>query len=109
MPETTVQSELLRLQCLQTLGITVYHPRFLLPGAKPSVQGPWPDADAPVEENASRTAAQHPATLPTAICHVPLDFMVPPPLCLSGFSKPVPRPQRKTRHGIDAGRDAEED
>jgi hypothetical protein len=41
MPETTVQAELLRLQCLQALGITVYHPRFRLPGAKPSVQGPW--------------------------------------------------------------------
>lgn len=45
MSDHSVQSEILRLQCLQTLGIAVYHPRFRLPGAKPSVQGPWADMD----------------------------------------------------------------
>jgi hypothetical protein len=47
MSDTTLQTEIQRLQCLQALGITVYHPRFRLPGAKPSVLGPWPAADAP--------------------------------------------------------------
>ncbi len=41
MSESSASAELIRLQCLQALGITVYHPRFRLPGAKPSVMGPW--------------------------------------------------------------------
>lgn len=53
MRESSVQAELLRLQCLQALGITVYHPRFVLPGAKPSEQGPWPEADQAVIDNAA--------------------------------------------------------
>jgi hypothetical protein len=48
------------------LGITVYHPRFRLPGAKPSVQGPWPDADAPVVEKAPRVEMPHTEATPTA-------------------------------------------
>lgn len=54
MSSPALEAEVQRLQCLQALGITVYHPRFRLPGAKPSVQGPWPD-DA-VEETAGRSA-----------------------------------------------------
>src|SRR5690606_34383493 len=37
--------------CLQALGITVYHPRYRLPGAKPSVQGPWPEIEATAERD----------------------------------------------------------
>lgn len=44
MPTPSLDAEIQRLQCLQALGITVYHPRYRLPGAKPSVKGPWPDA-----------------------------------------------------------------
>ncbi|HEY0961784.1 MAG TPA: hypothetical protein VGE69_05445 [Pseudomonadales bacterium] len=44
MSTAALDAEVQRLQCLQALGIAVYHPRFRLPGAKPSVQGPWPDA-----------------------------------------------------------------
>lgn len=60
MTETSAQTELARLQCLQALGITVYHPRFRLPGAKPSVQGPLPEASAPLAERAP-AVAQAPA------------------------------------------------
>ena len=35
-PSASAAEELQRLQCLQTMGITAYHPRFRLPGAKPS-------------------------------------------------------------------------
>ena len=46
MSDQALLTEIQRLQCLQVLGITVYHPRFRLPGAKASVPGPWPDAEA---------------------------------------------------------------
>jgi hypothetical protein len=65
MSDASLQTEVLRLQCLQALGITVYHPRFRLPGAKPSVQGPWPDADAPVAEKAPRAEAPRATATPT--------------------------------------------
>lgn len=66
MSTASFQSEVLRLQCLQAMGITVYHPRLRLPGAKPSVQGPWADAEIPaagtaVRVEAPRTAAAAPA------------------------------------------------
>jgi hypothetical protein len=56
----SIEAEVQRLQCLQALGITVYHPRFRLPGAKPSVQGIWPDAETLVHAEAPQRVA--PAT-----------------------------------------------
>ncbi|MDY6982935.1 MAG: hypothetical protein SV422_07590, partial [Pseudomonadota bacterium] len=49
MSNPALEAEVQRLQCLQALGITVYHPRYRLPGAKPSVQGPWPESEAVAE------------------------------------------------------------
>lgn len=49
MSSSALEAEIQRLQCLQALGITVYHPRYRLPGAKPSVQGPWPEIEATAE------------------------------------------------------------
>jgi hypothetical protein len=46
MSDHAANTEVLRLHCLQALGIAVYHPRFVLPGAKPSVLAPWPEAEA---------------------------------------------------------------
>jgi hypothetical protein len=63
MSDLDLQTELSRLQCLQALGITLYHPRYRLPGAKPSVRGPWPDAAADV---AARAAPAPDATATTA-------------------------------------------
>ena len=48
MSDASVNAEIQRLQCLQALGITVYHPRYRLPGAKPSEQGVWPELEAAV-------------------------------------------------------------
>lgn len=44
MAEHDPNVEIQRLQCLQALGITMYHPRYRLPGAKPSEHGVWPEA-----------------------------------------------------------------
>jgi hypothetical protein len=46
MSDQAANTEILRLHCLQALGIAVYHPRFVLPGAKPSVLSAWPEAPA---------------------------------------------------------------
>jgi hypothetical protein len=54
MSNPALEAEVQRLQCLQALGIAVYHPRFRLPGAKPSVQGPWPEVDSSGDGAASR-------------------------------------------------------
>ncbi len=62
MSDPAAQAELMRLQCLQALGIAVYHPRFRLPGAKPSVLGPWPEAAAP--ESAPRVENARPVVAP---------------------------------------------
>ena len=61
------------------------------------------------------------AGLPATISRAPLDVMVAPPLCVTGFSRAGPRPIRKGlprspqalprfgRQGIDVRGDAEED
>jgi hypothetical protein len=62
MSDQAIQAEVQRLQCLQALGITVYHPRFRLPGAKPSVQGIWPDADSAPRVETAQSAEPVTAT-----------------------------------------------
>lgn len=58
MSEQDLQAEIQRLQCLQALGITVYHPRFRLPGARPSLPGPWV-RDTP-QQDANQALARQP-------------------------------------------------
>lgn len=107
MPETSLQTEMLRLQCLQALGITVYHPRFRLPGAKPSVQGPWPDADAPAAQKAPRVEAPRAAATPTvaepAFRSAPkrVDVAIPATLVKSAApAAPASRVAENTQAGV---------
>lgn len=62
MPESSA-AEIMRLQCLQALGITVYHPRFRLPGAKPSTLLALPEA-APAPPAVAAPLAASPALAP---------------------------------------------
>lgn len=69
MSNQALTAEIHRLHCLQALGITVYHPRFRLPGAKPSEQGPWPAlAEQSTAERMSQTLAS-PQDSPAKIVH----------------------------------------
>jgi hypothetical protein len=59
MREFSLATETARLQCLQALGITVYHPRMCLPGAAPSRA--WPvieEESARVQEASVSTPAR---------------------------------------------------
>jgi hypothetical protein len=104
MSESSLHTEVSRLQCLQALGITVYHPRYRLPGAKPSVQGPWFDADVPAAEKAPRVEAPRsapgPATGATAARPAPkrVDVEVPAEAAKSA----TPAALASARHSADS-------
>jgi len=81
MSDQALQAELQRLQCLQALGITVYHPRYRLSGAKPSEHGIWPDGAAASQITASgaeATAARADAIAPRARTPVSPEVPVTP-------------------------------
>lgn len=97
MSTAALEAEVQRLQCLQALGITVYHPRFRLPGAKPSVLGPWPDLE--VEEQPSRVAVQLDTPRPDAGGQQPREAVsgatVTRPVARLDLDKEIPAPAAK--------------